>query len=254
MQLQYRICLKKLTCLPLAITQAAAYINSKGVSVSEYLKLLRSSQSAIIEALSRNFEDGTRYRNYTNAVAKTWHVSFQQIQRDNSTAAGLLAFMSFIEPREIPSTILPDGQSEENRISALGTLSAYAFFTKQVDGKYDLHRLVYIASRNWLNSQGLTQTWIRYVLERIEIMVPKIQYENQALCRELLPHAQRTLDTDGNANLNARWDLCDKVGRSLQWYGRVREALAKFTEREEWATHSLAEDHPDRLTTKHMLV
>lgn len=62
--------LYKLEYLPLAITQAAAYININKIPTSDYLLLLKNIDEDTIIILSRNFNDKTRYPNSANAVAK----------------------------------------------------------------------------------------------------------------------------------------------------------------------------------------
>ncbi|KAK6079549.1 hypothetical protein SCUP234_05718 [Seiridium cupressi] len=55
--------LQELSYLPLAIAQAAAYLNrNKHLSIQRYLELLRGTEQDIISLLSREFEDLTRYR------------------------------------------------------------------------------------------------------------------------------------------------------------------------------------------------
>ncbi len=53
--------LGKLTYLPLAITQAAAYINIKKVPIVEYLKRLDGTEQDVINLMSKEFPDNIRY-------------------------------------------------------------------------------------------------------------------------------------------------------------------------------------------------
>ncbi|GIJ87417.1 hypothetical protein Asppvi_006323 [Aspergillus pseudoviridinutans] len=64
--------LKELVCLPLAIAQAAAYINEKDIRLSAYSRLLHESEPDVIELLSENFGDEGRYKDIQNPVATTW--------------------------------------------------------------------------------------------------------------------------------------------------------------------------------------
>lgn len=72
--------LKQLAFLPLAIAQAAAYINENDIGLSEYTTLLQEQESDVIELLSEDFGDEWRYKYIRNPVATTWLISFQQIQ------------------------------------------------------------------------------------------------------------------------------------------------------------------------------
>ncbi|KAI9923967.1 hypothetical protein MW887_007425 [Aspergillus wentii] len=79
--------LYQLGFLPLAIVQAASYINKNGTPLSTYLSLLQEQEHEAIELLSKDFEDEWRYDEAQNAVAITWLISFQEIQNSNSLAA-----------------------------------------------------------------------------------------------------------------------------------------------------------------------
>jgi hypothetical protein len=89
--------LNELTCLPLAIAQAAAYLNKNRMSIPKYLHLLRNTEEDLVQVMGQEFRDATRYKASANAVARTWVVSFIQIERQNPAAADLLRFMSCIE-------------------------------------------------------------------------------------------------------------------------------------------------------------
>ncbi|OOO06635.1 NB-ARC domain protein [Aspergillus oryzae] len=104
--------LTELDYLPLAITQAAAYINTNKSSVSEYLRLLKKTEQDAVALISTDFGDKTRYRNSMNAVAKTWTITFNKILECDTLATDLLAFISCIEWRAIPYSILPAAYPE----------------------------------------------------------------------------------------------------------------------------------------------
>jgi hypothetical protein len=157
--------LAELTCLPLAIVQAAAYINENGIALPTYLSLLKEQEEDVIELLSEEFEDDHRYRDIKNPVATTWLISFEQIRRRDPLAADYLSFMSCVDPRDIPQSLLPPGQSRKREIDAIGTLNAYSFISRRPNLTLDLHRLVHLATRNWLRNEGLlTQSTERVVM------------------------------------------------------------------------------------------
>ena len=143
--------LNELTHLPLAIAQAAAYLNIMQISLQEYLSLLRNTEQDTISLLSREFRDETRYKNsehLKNAVAATWLVSFNHIRQSDPVAADLLSFMSCIEHKAIPRSMLPLVEPEERKVHAIRTLRTYAFVTRQGDGEsYAIHRLVHLATK-----------------------------------------------------------------------------------------------------------
>ncbi|KAH6694363.1 hypothetical protein BKA61DRAFT_532093 [Leptodontidium sp. MPI-SDFR-AT-0119] len=142
--------LEWLVNLPLAIMQAAAYLNAKGSTISEYLRIYEESSDNVIRLLSKDFEDVRRYPEMKNPVATTWLISFEQIQNRDPLAADYMAFISCIKEQDIPRDLLPPA-SEFDKTEALGTLKAFGFIKERLAGAlYDMHRLVHTAMQNWL--------------------------------------------------------------------------------------------------------
>ena len=112
--------LERLTFLPLAIVQAAAYINENEISLAEYISLLDSSETEMIEILSEDFEDEGRYQSLQNPIATTWLISFQGILTYDSLAADYLSFMSCIDSKAIPQDLLPTAPSKKRAMDAIG--------------------------------------------------------------------------------------------------------------------------------------
>ncbi|KAF3020305.1 hypothetical protein E8E14_013529 [Neopestalotiopsis sp. 37M] len=99
--------LTQLTCLPLAIVQAAVYINENGISAREYLSLLEEKEEDVIDLLSEDFEDERRYHDIKNPVATTWLISFEQVRQRDPLAADYLSFMACVDAKDIPRSLLP---------------------------------------------------------------------------------------------------------------------------------------------------
>ncbi|KAJ4211931.1 hypothetical protein NW759_012218 [Fusarium solani] len=99
-----------LDCIPLAITQAAAYINRRAprASVKTYLDAFRESDKKKGSLLNRDAGDLRRDETVSNSVVTTWQVTFEQIRRERPSAAKLLSFMSFFNPQGIPEFVLHD--------------------------------------------------------------------------------------------------------------------------------------------------
>ena len=94
--------LTKLANLPLAIAQAAAYMNVNRMSIPEYLRIFDNTDQDMTELLSKKLLDRTHHHESQGAVASTWILSFDQIRRTSKPAADLLAFIAYIEPKAIP--------------------------------------------------------------------------------------------------------------------------------------------------------
>jgi tetratricopeptide (TPR) repeat protein len=261
--------LDELTCLPLAIAQAAAYLNmNKMSSIAKYLRLLRKTEQDVISLISKEFRDDTRYRNSVNAVATTWVVSFNQIRERDAAAAGLLAFMSCVEWKAIPRSLLPSVQPEARMEEAIGTLCGYSFLARrEVDSQeeeeeeeeeeekeewYDMHRLVHLATRIWTNQHGNRAKVEEEAVQYVEEIFPSHNYANQALWRAYLPHALRLLENTQYYSLRDKSGLCLSVGQCLRMDGRIREAV-KWLEECCWSTSELDENDRNRLRSEHAL-
>lgn len=122
--------LEILTGLPLAIVQAATFINQNEISVSEYASLLQHAGTKA-KLFSEHFEDPSRYRDMDSTVAKTWPISFEQIQRQDPLAVEYLSFIGCIDCIGIPQSLLPPRASTVHQIKAIETLTEYAFITER---------------------------------------------------------------------------------------------------------------------------
>ncbi|KAH0566341.1 hypothetical protein GP486_000247, partial [Trichoglossum hirsutum] len=246
--------LEELTHLPLAIAQAAAYLNRNRIPISEYLRLLRNTEEDIVNLMTQEFRDNTRYKDSANAVARTWLVSFDQIRDRDVATANLLSFMSCIEPKAIPRSILPPMQPEERMVRAIGTLCAYSFVTKR-GGKdmYDIHRLVHLAARLWVEKCGAEAVTVERAIQHVSIVFPYAEYTSRSVRREYLIHALRLLKVELGRDIKERYELCLKVGQSLREEGRIREAIAWLEESYQWRKDNFTEEHFDRLESQKTL-
>ncbi|KAF1809967.1 TPR repeat protein [Eremomyces bilateralis CBS 781.70] len=246
--------LVELDYLPLAITQAAAYINTNKSSISEYLQLLKNSEQDALAIMSIEFADNTRYKESVNAVAKTWIVSFNQILKHDTIAADLLDFISCIEWKAIPYTILPTIQPKVRMATAIGMLCSYSLLERWDDGKMlDMHRLVHLSTRIWIRQNGREIETSRAALQHLSEVFPSHDYTNREIWRQYLPHVARIDQNQHCQDTEAKSELCLKVGLCLYVDGRMKEAVIWLRESREWGDRNLAADDADRLASQHNL-
>ncbi|KAH8645396.1 acyl transferase/acyl hydrolase/lysophospholipase [Xylariales sp. PMI_506] len=242
--------LEELAYLPLAIVQAAAYINKNGIDLSEYLQLMREQELELIDLLSEEFKDDWRYRDIKNPVATTWLISFEQIASHDRLAADYLSLMACVEAKDIPQSLLPPGPSRKKEKDAIGTLTAYSFIIKRsIDDRFDIHRLVHLATRNWLRNKDLLTQWTILALLRIDEVFPKDNdHINRNLWRKYLTHAHHVLLSNHiDQSWKVRIDLLYRYGKCLQADGRWNDAESSFSQVLELRQRSLGLGHP--LTT-----
>jgi nucleoside phosphorylase/tetratricopeptide (TPR) repeat protein len=242
---------QQLSGLPLALIQAASYINRNLISLDTYLSLLNNQESEMVELLSQDFQDDWRYKDIKNPVAVTWLISFYQIQALNSLAADYLSFMSCIDPRDIPQSLLPPADSRTKQQNALGLLRGYAFITGQADNRFlSLHRLVHLATRNWLRSEEILEQCASKAGKRLVEIFPSDAPENRMLWREYLSHGQFILGSpEFQGETEEREDLAYKVATCLDSDGRYHEAEILFKEILESKRENLEDDDPSTLTS-----
>jgi tetratricopeptide (TPR) repeat protein len=137
--------------------------------------------------------------------------------------------------------------------SAIGTLWSYSFINKRSDGKtYDMHRLVHVAARVWIQQKGLAMETQRKAMEHLSKAFPWNKWDNRELWREYIPHAARMRDAKDGGDADARWMLCFKAGRCLRLDGRIRDAVCWLEDSLDLRAH-LPEDDENRLSTQHAL-
>ncbi|MFZ4273895.1 tetratricopeptide repeat protein [Streptomyces arboris] len=96
----------ELGCLPLALEQAAAYLNQTRTDPSGYLALLRDASA---EALAI----GPRRDEHERTVARVWQHSLRAVQDENPYATYVLRVLSWFAPDQVPRSLL--GRLREDR-------------------------------------------------------------------------------------------------------------------------------------------
>lgn len=106
---------KTLEYMPLAITQAAAYINQRGrrCSVRQYVDKLRKSDRSKQSVLDVDAGDLRRDGEAQNAIILSWQISFEQIHQDRLSVAELVSLMSFCDGQAIPEALIRRRRSKE---------------------------------------------------------------------------------------------------------------------------------------------
>jgi tetratricopeptide (TPR) repeat protein len=241
--------------LPLAIVQAASYINKNDISIAEYIELCESSEEDIIEVLSVDFEDEGRYKDMKNPVAATWLISFIQICRQDKLAWEYLSFMACLVRQNIPRSLLPVAPSKKQAIDAIGTLTAYSFITKhKFNDLFDMHRLVHIAMRNWLKQENKWRSWNQKALQQMSVIFPWPRRENRAVWMKYLPHAQTiitSIDLLGGIELPST--LLHNLAECSYITGNYSKAEQLNQQTLQLKEKVLGKEHPDTLMSMNNL-
>ncbi|GKT49604.1 uncharacterized protein ColSpa_09785 [Colletotrichum spaethianum] len=98
----------RLEHLPLALAQAAAFIQENEISIPQYIKLLDKSDTSLVNHLSQSFEAIGRDSSTPHALTATWIISFEQIEKHNTVASDILSLISFFDRQVIPVRFIED--------------------------------------------------------------------------------------------------------------------------------------------------
>jgi nucleoside phosphorylase/tetratricopeptide (TPR) repeat protein len=92
-----------LSNMPLAISQAAAYINrcTPRTSAQEYAKSFMESDDRRSVLLGSEYNDLRRHSS-SGSIMTTWTLTFFEIRNENRSALDLLSLLSFFSPQSIP--------------------------------------------------------------------------------------------------------------------------------------------------------
>ncbi|KAH8753288.1 hypothetical protein F5883DRAFT_632842 [Diaporthe sp. PMI_573] len=247
--------LEELTYLPLAIVQAAAYLNcNPHLTIQRYIDLLHGTDKDVVSLMTQEFPDDTRYRGVGNAVATTWIVSFTQIQQTDPAAYKLLSFLSCVEPKAIPQSLFPRMESQQDQESAIGTLVGFAFLARlRNNDVYDMHSLVHLATRVWIEKEARTQETMLSALNDMDTVFIDDDGANQEVWQSYFPHSVRLLERSKDRCIDERFSLSTRVGLRLSEDRQFKEAIKWLEDVWEWKQKTLREEDQFRLTSEQVL-
>ncbi|EXA28621.1 hypothetical protein FOVG_19787 [Fusarium oxysporum f. sp. pisi HDV247] len=173
--------LEELQCLPLAISQAGAYMRRMSMTAEQYLDLLRQGKTRW-EVLKVSDADRHRRPEVSNSVLETWRISTERIWMESETSYRLLHVVAYVDSQDIPQELMvaagrydiddddidevdfEDSQdlsrqaSELEVLEAIARLREFSFLSlRQTDNSgrsYEMHKLVQEAIRYGLRVRG----------------------------------------------------------------------------------------------------
>jgi tetratricopeptide (TPR) repeat protein len=189
--------------MPLALSQAAAFINERAprMSISKYVDDINKSDQDRARLLTKDVGDSRRDGRASNSVLTTWQISFNYIREHAPTAARLLSLMSMFDRQGIPDSLLINHYADSEFGECdfdddIHILSSFSLVKMNVDGReFEMHRLVQFSTKKWLAFYDEEETWKAKYAIIMGASFPKGDYENWSVCRALLPHAQAIVDS-----------------------------------------------------------
>jgi tetratricopeptide (TPR) repeat protein len=243
---------QELGYLPLALDQAAAYINVHQKSYSEYLELFRKRRLEVL----KKFPSADKNR---QTVATTWDISIEKIG-ETSAARQLFNLCAFFAPEDIARrwfqkscavlpeplrTAVPDELAYDEITE---TICRYSLATRR-QGNLSLHRLVQEVIRDSMG--GEREYWANLCISALIncIYDDFSTLENRVEFLTLLPHITATTG-------HAETTLPEEKAKLYDFAGRGSYELAMFDSALEWFGRALTisekvfgKDHPDTATS-----
>ena len=202
--------LKDLGNLPLAVDQAASFINETEITLSQYRDLLTAERLRPLEKFPStlyNFE-------YRQNVMTTWEISFNRVRQDDPEASDLLLRLSLLHHENISMAMLesvlyeqfhwaPNGEFEElpprdrwvppelstvfsNNLRLVETIAAlrkFSLIRKEANASLHVHPLVHCWASQRLQTNGALE-------QRLKICVIGLvasSFDQQDLLQPVFP-------------------------------------------------------------------
>jgi hypothetical protein len=244
--------------LPLALEQAAAYMQATSTALARYLALFRERQA---DLLARGEAAGHREH-----VTATLGLALSRLGHDAPAAVGLMRLLAFLAPEPVPLGLLlaaqdtPPGLAEASDAlhpllgdslavsDAVAALRRYSLAAPAGDGLVQVHRLVQAVIRAQLTHQEADR-WKQATAAVVDAAIPADPQPPDAwrAYALLLPHAQSVLDLTSDG----LWQVARYLGHSGS-YAAARDLFALIAD-----AHRDSEDHgpehPYTLTARHGL-
>lgn len=225
--------LEILNYLPLAITQAAAFINENGRSVADYVEMLKASVSDVNDLLEEDLHDAGRDKEIQNSVFQTWKISYDHIQKQKPRAAEMLAIMSLLDRQAIPAELLRhDNERKVDFVTAIGMLKAFSLISEEKNQfVFGIHRLVQLSIQRWLEIRKQLDSWQEKALEVVaKCCPPDGSYEKWTSWSKISAHCQTVLGYNIKTRRQLRAKILNSFGNYDKAQGRYRDAEEKVTE------------------------
>ncbi|HKO54623.1 MAG TPA: FxSxx-COOH system tetratricopeptide repeat protein [Thermoanaerobaculia bacterium] len=175
--------------LPLALDQAASYMEKTAIAVKEYLALFRTRRDEL-------WKDEEPPEDYPATVATTWSLAFDQLSPE---AIALMNMASVLAPEPIPRSLIEacakfceEGAAGHELLDPLVRNRAVAALLEQSLITADettilMHRLVQTIARDRMGGAE-EERWKAIVLKALNSVFPHVYPSTARTCALMMPH------------------------------------------------------------------
>ncbi|EXL39767.1 hypothetical protein FOCG_17619 [Fusarium oxysporum f. sp. radicis-lycopersici 26381] len=278
--------LQELQCLPLAISQAGAYMRRMSMTAQQYLGLLRQGKTRW-QVLKVGGTDRHRRPEVSNSVLETWRISIERIRVESEMSYRILHVIAYVDNQDISQELVmaaaadrcdtDDGDftrqaSELEVLGAITRLKEFSFLSlRQIDDggrRYEMHKLVQEAIRYGVRVRDSVMTkggkasdvdtgpqedevfYCSRALQIVDDLFPPPEPALWARCEQYLRHAIQVGDwAEVSAAETAAASLLARVSQFLNEGGRWREK--EPIDGRAWGLRRevLGDEHPDTISS-----
>jgi len=245
--------------LPLALEQAAAYLEETALDAGEYLDLL-ADRGPELFALGQSATT-------EQTIATTWTVALDRVRTEAPRAEDLLRLAAFLAPDDLPRALLADHADAlpEPLAAAVGdrlgfqqvlrALRRYSLVRVITDGLY-IHRLLQSVVRAALDAEA-QRAWAAAAVRLLRGAFPDESHQlvSWPESERLLPHVLAAVDHGRRLGMEPkrRLYLLSQAATYLWSRGQYRQAHPLAEQALADLRQLLGEDHPDTLQSMHDL-
>lgn len=239
--------------LPLALDQAAAYIEETRCSIRDYLALYQSQPERLLKR-----SGSVNTRDYPYSVATTWTLSFQRVAQISPAAADLLSLCAFLHPDAIPIEFITQGAeylgpalqqvaadaTELNETA--GILINYSLLRRDPETQVlTIHRLVQAVLKQNMRAE-VYERWVKRAILSVNATFPSGEFPNWDRCEYYLPHVQvcATLIDQQHLVFAEAASLLHRAGDYLRRRSNFSEAEALLQQALAIREQIFGPDHP----------
>jgi len=239
--------------LPLALSQAGAYMGQSGLGPRDYLRLLAEHPAHLY---ATGDEDTVSER----TIARIWRITLDRLA-DDPLAGQVLRILAWYAPEGIPRTLLDGLAGPPALLRAVGRLAAYSMITAD-NHVLGMHRLVQAVTRTadlgdpHRSPEAIAEARAQGT-RQLAAALPGPDWEDPAgwpAWRMLLPHIDALAShTPPAADTETTAYVLGQAGSFLHDQGQVARAAGYLQRALADRQRVLGQDHPDTLTSRNNL-
>ncbi|KAK0716193.1 hypothetical protein B0H67DRAFT_645841 [Lasiosphaeris hirsuta] len=248
---------KSLDNIPLAITQAAAFISGDGTSIEWFNNTLYE------EGFKHPKQDSALSIRVPPAALLSWRLSFDVIREKYKNSVKLLSLMSIFHNDDVPAFLFTDNMTEYARDARRfqeDIKPLLRFNLMIIDGQnFDMHRLVQAGARSWLADHHELHQCVREARALVSDAFPDISsgLENLKKCLALLPHAEAALALDAGPEHAGQMKQAGKLRYNMAYcqyiIGDYRSALRHSLVAKDIQSQFVPADDKEAIQTKDLI-